>query len=333
MISVLIATRNRGPQLQSQLRSLEALETPDGGWELLVIDNGSSDGTALLLQSLAAEGRLPLRALSEPRRGKSRALNLAVPATRGELLAFTDDDAVVRPQWLRAIERAAAHHPEAIGFGGRAPAMGGPTPVGHGIVNYDHGDRDFEIKPFDTPPPGVNYAFRRLAFERYGLFREDLGPGSAVQRAEDTEFVRRLWLGGERLRYVADAVVQHPIHRERLSRSFSLRWRFWVGRSNARMAGRPHAAPAVLGVPRYLYGSLIRGMAHVILSIIGLRWDRDFARAQRLAYDLGLAFEFWSLPRDFDPRALVPGWLAARELNAPISQPDVVAPALEPDRS
>jgi len=306
MISVLIATRNRGPQLQSQLRSLEALEAPDGGWELLVIDNGSSDETALLLQSLAVEGRLPLRALSEPRRGKSRALNLAVRETRGELLAFTDDDAVVQPQWLRALERAAALHPEAIGFGGRSPALGGPTPVGHGIVNYEHGDRDFEIMSFEKPPLGVNYAFRRLAFERYGLFREDLGPGSAVQRGDDTEFVRRLWLAGERLRYVADAVVQHPIHRERLSRGFSLRWRFWVGRSNARLAGRPDAAPAVLGVPRYLYGALIRETSRVILSLIAFRWGRDFACAQRLAYDLGLAFEFWSLAPDFNPTALVP---------------------------
>ena len=141
---------------------------------------------------------------------------------------------------------------------------------------------------------------------RQGLFREDLGPGSAVQRGDDTAFVRRLWLGGERLRYVADAVVQHPIHRERLSRSFSLRWRFWVGRSNARLAGPPDAAPAVLGVPRYLYRSVIRGTARVILSLIALRWGRDFARAQRLAYDLGRAFEFWSLAPDFNPAALVP---------------------------
>jgi GT2 family glycosyltransferase len=273
-----------------------------------------------LLRNLAAEGRLPLRALSEPGRGKSRALNLAVPVARGELLAFTDDDAEVGPQWLRAFERAAAQHPEAIGFGGRTPALGGPAPIGHGIVNYEHGDRDFEIEPFNTPPLGVNFAFRRLAFERYGLFREDLGPGSPVQRAEDTEFVRRLWLGGERLRYVADALVQHPVHQERLSRGFSLRWTFWVGRSNARMTGRPADAPTMGGVPRYLVGSITRGAMHVILSTILLRWRRDFARVQRLAYDLGLAYEFWSLPRDFDPGALVPAWRPVRDQRDPIAR-------------
>jgi glycosyltransferase involved in cell wall biosynthesis len=319
VISVLVATRNRGPELETQLRSFGAIEAPDGGWELLVIDNGSSDGTAPILQRVAAEGRLPLRPLSEPRPGKSRALNLAVPAARGDLFAFTDDDAVVQPQWLRAFEGAAPRHPEAIGFAGRAPALGAPPPVGHGIVNYEHGDEDFEIKPFETPPPGVNFAFRRRAFERYGLFREDLGPGSPVQRAEDTEFVRRLWLGGERLRYVADAVVQHPVHKERLSRHFSLRWTFWVGRSNARMTGRPGGVPTVGGVPRYLYGSILRGAARVALSTVLWRWGLDFARAQRLAYDLGLAYEFRGLPRDFDPRALVPAWSTARDRQGPIA--------------
>jgi glycosyltransferase involved in cell wall biosynthesis len=317
VISVLIATRNRGPELETLLGSLRNVEAPDGGWELLVIDNGSSDGTAPILRSFAAEGRLPLRPLWEPRRGKSRALNLAVPAARGDVLAFTDDDVVVQPQWLRAFERAAARHPEAIGFAGRAPALGGPTPRGHGIVNYDHGNLDFEIKPFERPPLGVNVAFRRLAFERYGLFREDLGPGSPVQRAEDTEFVRRLWLGGERLRYVADAVAQHPVHKERLSRRFSLRHRFRVGRSNARMTGRPAAVPTVGGVPRYLYGSILRGAARVALSTVRWRWGADFVRAQRLAYDLGLAYEFRSLPRNFDPRALVPAWRMARDHEGP----------------
>jgi hypothetical protein len=161
---------------------------------------------------------------------------------------------------------------------------------------------------------------RRLAFERFGLFREDLGPGSPVQRAEDTEFVRRLWLRGERLRYVADAVVQHPVHHERLSRGFSLRWTFWVGRSNARMTGRPPDARTIGGVPRYLYGSIIQGAARVGMSTLSFRWGRNFGRAQRLAYDLGLAYEFWSLPGDFDPGALVPAWHTASDHNDPIAR-------------
>lgn len=305
VVSVLIATRDRRAELEVQLRSLESIQAPEGGWELLVIDNGSSDDTPGLLRKVAEDGRLPLRALCQPRRGKSRALNQGILAARGELLAFTDDDAMVQPQWLRAFESAASAHAGAIGFAGRAPALGGPAPAGHGIINYEHGDRDFEIRPFETPPPGVNFAFRRQAFERYGLFREDLGPGSSVQRAEDTEFVRRLWLGGERLRYVADAVVQNPVRHERLSRRFALRWMFWLGRSNARMTGRPAGVRTVGGVPRYVYGSILRGVGRVAQSFVRERPPQNFAAVRYLAYDLGLAYEFLSLPRDFDPRAMV----------------------------
>jgi glycosyltransferase involved in cell wall biosynthesis len=316
VISVLIATRNRRAQLEAQLRSLGSVQAPAGGWELLVIDNGSSDSTPILLRDVAEERRLPLRLLSEPRRGKSRALNQGILAARGDLLVFTDDDAVVEPQWLRAYESAAGGYAEAIGFAGRAPALGGPTPVGHGIVNYEHGDRDFEIQPFQTPPPGVNVAFRRLAFERYGLFREDLGPGSTVQRAEDTEFVRRLWLGGERLRYVAGAVVQNPVHHERLSRRFSLRWTFWVGRSNARMTGRPGGVPTIGGVPRYLYGEILRGTGRAARSVLR---GADFAAVRRVAYDVGLAYEFCRLPRDFDPDALVPALTPSGSPEGPVA--------------
>ena len=318
MISVLIATRNRGPELETQLRSFEAIERPVGGWELLVINNGSSDETAEILWRIAAEGRLPLRPLSEPRRGKSRALNLGMLAAHGDLFAFTDDDAVVEPQWLRAFEQAAMSHPEAIGFAGRTPALGGPAPKGHGIVNYEHGDADFEIKAFQTPPPGVNFCMRRVAFERYGLFREDLGPGSTVQRGEDTEFIRRLWVGGERLRYVPGALVQHPVHKERLSLGFALRWSFWNGRSNARIAGFPADVPTVARVPRYLYRSMLREAPRAVLSLFSS--SVDFPGGHRLAYELGLAYEFRRLPRDFDPGAQVPPWGRADDPREPIAQ-------------
>lgn len=195
MISVLIATRNRGPELETQLRSFEAMEDPRGGWELLVINNGPSDETTEILWRIAAEGHLPLRPLSEPRRGKSRALNLGMLAARGELFAFTDDDA---------------------------------------------------------------------------------------------------------------------------SLGFALRWAFWNGRSNARIAGFPAGVPTVARVPRYLYGSMLREAPRAVLSLFSSRVD--FPGGHRLAYELGLAYEFRRLPRDFDPGAQVPPWGRTDDPREPIAQ-------------
>jgi glycosyltransferase involved in cell wall biosynthesis len=306
--SVVVATRNRVAVLGKMLEAFAGLESPHGEWELLVVDNGSVDGTQAMLAQWVAGARIPLRRLEEPRRGKSRALNVGIRSSRGETLAFTDDDAVVDRHWLHNLTRAVREHADCIGFGGRSIAVGfdGRPPRGHGIVNYDLGDHAFELPPFRDSPPGVNFFFRRRAFERYGLFREDLGPGTDVQRAEDTDFVRRLWLGGERMWYAADVVVRHPVDMGRLRKAHSLRWMFWVGRSNARMAGRPSGAPRIRGVPRYLLRSVAAAAAGFAIAPWRARTQGGFASLQRLAFDLGLLREFWALPATFEPGRAIP---------------------------
>jgi glycosyltransferase involved in cell wall biosynthesis len=326
MISVIVATYNRRKGLRTMLDAFAALEAPaHRAWELLVVDNNSSDGTLEALQEAAEGGRLPLRPLFEGRQGKSHALNTAIRAAGGDVLALTDDDAIPERSWLRAIERAVAAHPRHLAFAGRAPAVGasGPLPRGFGIVNYDPGDRPFEIAPFTKPPPGVNTFFRRAAFERYGLFREDLGPGSAVQRAEDTEFTRRLWLAGEPILYCPEVRVYHPVEASRLRRRYSLRWMFWVGRSNARMTGRPRG-PAIGGIPRFLFAAIALAALRTLARPRALVDLHALEPAQRLAYQIGLAWEFRRLSRDFDPDRLIP------YLDGPPPAPRRPAPATEP---
>jgi len=308
VISVIVATRNRGGQLRSMLDAFAAVDPPiSSEWELMVVDNNSSDDTTRVLADYARRGTLPLRPIFEGRRGKSYALNTAIRQSRGDVLAFTDDDAVVDRLWLRSIERVVAHHPGHIGFGGPAVAIGARTPPAHGlgIVNYNPGDGPHVVEPFTTPPPGVNFFFRRIAFERHGLFREDLGPGSSVQRAEDTDFVRRLWLAGEQVFYTPDVLVHHPVDHERLNWRYALKWTFWVGRSSARMTGRSKV-PTVAGVPRWLFSAALQKLAGVVTPYRGKHGVPRGERAQELFYHLGLAYEFWRMDADFDPQAMVP---------------------------
>ena len=94
-LSVIISTRNRAHAIAACLASIEAAfanaSLPDG--EIVVVDNGSQDSTAQIIKAWAAANpHVPVQALSEPCPGKARALNRAVHASRGELLAFTDDD-------------------------------------------------------------------------------------------------------------------------------------------------------------------------------------------------------------------------------------------------
>src|SRR4051812_42731918 len=104
VVSVVIATRNRADRLRQALDSLERMSPPNMfSWELIVVDNGSTDGTRQVVNDCEARMMLPLRYLIEPRHGKSAALNAGVRAATGDVVAFTDDDCVMSPGWLTAI--------------------------------------------------------------------------------------------------------------------------------------------------------------------------------------------------------------------------------------
>jgi len=115
--SVIVATRNRSLFLGALLDAFARQTLPTGtSWELLVVDNGSTDDTADVLAQELDRGRLPLLALREPVPGKSRALNLAMARARGDLWVFTvrwprDPQVAGRPAWLAAYRGALCHAP------------------------------------------------------------------------------------------------------------------------------------------------------------------------------------------------------------------------------
>src|ERR1700685_2727423 len=111
MITVLFATRDRAEGLQRMLEALLAVQVPDGGWKLIVADNGSRDATSSVLQR--SSNLLPLMVVNEPAAGKNRALNRAIPEIEGDLTVLTDDDVIPDHDWLVQLQRAAAAHPEA----------------------------------------------------------------------------------------------------------------------------------------------------------------------------------------------------------------------------
>src|ERR1700686_3319762 len=116
MLSVLMATYNRAAKLAVVLDSYLRLETPQGGWELFIVDNGSTDQTRQVVSSFCE--RLPLTYLFEPQKGKNAALNLALPDVNGDLIVMTDDDILPQPDWLAKLRLAADTHSEFSIFGG-----------------------------------------------------------------------------------------------------------------------------------------------------------------------------------------------------------------------
>jgi glycosyltransferase involved in cell wall biosynthesis len=275
-ITTILCTYNRCQDLAKALDSVAAQTLPESvEWEVLVVDNNSSDQTREVVEGFCRQYPRRFRYLFEPQQGKSHALNAGIRESQGRILAFADDDAIVEPDWLWNLT-SALHSGEWAGAGGRIiPIWPGPLPSWlstddpHTMGPFVAFDLGTEAGPLLRPPYGANMAFRREAFEKYGGFRTDLGPrpGSEIRR-EDIEFANRLLAGDERLRYESGAVVCHPVPECRLTKRFVLRWWFWYGRAEVADSGSPSDAKWVLaGVPLCLFRRLARWTLQWMVSI------------------------------------------------------------------
>ncbi len=209
-LTVIIVTYNRCQSLAKTLESVAASSLPRSvEWEVLVVDNDSTDQTRQVVEDFRFSYPGRFRYLSEPNPGKSFGLNAGILDSRGNILAFIDDDVTVESTWLQNLT-AALLSGEWAGAGGRilldrnfSPprwlALDGPWNMGGMLAGFDLGDNACELH---EAPYGANMAFRRRMFEKYGLFRTDLGPSpnrEIPRPNEDTEFGRRLIAAEERL--------------------------------------------------------------------------------------------------------------------------------------
>ena len=263
--SIVLCTYNRASTLSRALESLSDLDVPVGlDWEVLVVDNNSTDDTRAIVERVVAEARLPCRYLFEPSQGKSFALNAGIAQALGQVLVFTDDDVTFDRGWLRAL-LAAFDAPDCAGVGGQIiPVWPAPPPrwfsdtgpyrLLPAVVGYQ-----FDTSgPVIRPPYGANMAYRRVMFDRYGRFRTDIGPrGRERITGEDTEFGRRVLNGGEQVIYVPGAIAYHPVEPERMTLRYFERYYFGEGRKNVRAFPLPPGTVRWLGIPRYFYRDLV----------------------------------------------------------------------------
>ena len=264
LMSVIITTCNRSGSLLKTLNSIISQEIdPDIDYELLILDNCSSDDTKEKVGSYASNFSGKMRYLYEPKRGKVFALNKGVENAKGEILVFTDDDVILDTKWLSSIWRCFKKY-NCDGVGGRIlPVYPPNTPqwvkdhhnlITGPLVMYDLGE---DAKRYETPMHeflGANYAFNRRVFDDCGLFRTDVGPGIAYV-GEDTEFVNRAFKAGKNLYYCGQALVWHPTELKRMNLRYIAKWyvglgkyRFLVDEKNKFDSN----LTCYFGVPRYL---------------------------------------------------------------------------------
>jgi glycosyltransferase involved in cell wall biosynthesis len=287
--SVVIATYNRAGDLRETLNSLAGLRPPDA-WEVIVVDNNSTDATRAVVEQAAAGFPAPLHYVFEPAQGRSPALNTGIGRATGEVVVTTDDDVRVASDWLdRAGEALDRLHCDYVG-GRVLPIWGGPRPAwlpDRGgrhwavIALLDYGDEPIEFGA--RVPLGVNMAFRRSAFDRAGLFDPHTGRKAGTLLGQEVrEWCIRARAAGVRGCYAPDLALRHIIPVSRLNKRYFRRWFYWRGISRARLYERAgldmeaperttidfRTVPHVLGVPRYLYRKALASAAGAVIKTL-----------------------------------------------------------------
>jgi glycosyltransferase involved in cell wall biosynthesis len=224
-VTVAVCTRNRAEKLVECLDALAAIDYPLDLLDILIVDNAPSDDST---QDVVA--RYPsMRYVREPRPGLDWARNRAVRDARGEIVAYTDDDVSVDPGWVRALAAAFVEEPHAMcvtglvlpdeidtraqllfekygGFGRGFRRAVYRVEGGNGAARLYGGTGRFGT--------GANMAFRRVFFDREGLFDPALDVGTPSNGGGDLEMFFRVLKSGHALVYEPAAMVRHRHRRD-----------------------------------------------------------------------------------------------------------------------
>ncbi len=256
-----VCTWNRAERLPALLRAMRAQACPVP-FEVLVVDNNSTDGTRDVVERVAREpGGAPVRYVFEPEQGIVPARNRAIAESLdADAMIFIDDDELPRPGLLAAAWDALDRE-GADCVGGRVEVefpFERPKWLGDELLGFlaaiDHGREPFWIDSRETPVWTANVGYRM------SLFREDPGlrfdprydrKGGAVGGGSDAAMFWALLEKGAKIRYRPDMVVTHAVERWRLRRTYFLRLHaksgYRHGLNRFRASGR-----TVLGVPWWL---------------------------------------------------------------------------------
>ncbi len=194
-LSVIVCTRNRLASLRRCVEAFDAVKA-DQKWELIIVDNGSDDGTAEYLSALPkVVGFRQTIITNEPHQGLGRARNKGFKTSRGGIVSFTDDDCYVTEDYIAAMLAAFRDHP-GVGFVGGRILLYDKTDL-RLAIDENESEASFQPRTFIAPGAmhGANMAFRRSVLDKIGGFDDRFGVGTPFCTEDTCAQADALWAG------------------------------------------------------------------------------------------------------------------------------------------
>ncbi|MGJ3236007.1 glycosyltransferase [Marivirga sp.] len=293
MISVIVCTYNRQEYLPYCLKYLANQSADNNNFEVLIIDNNSTDSTANIAKDfIKLNPQLVVKYFSEKNKGLTHARNRGIKEAKGEILSFIDDDAFVDYNFIKETKNYFDENQAVSAIGGKIlPVYEVKEPKWMSkylltlVAALDMGNapKKFKGRKF---PIGANMAFRSKVFKEYGLFNTDLGRrGDVLEGGEEKELFLRLKKHKEIIHYVPKVKVDHIIPEKRLTMKYIKGLGIGVGSSEIKRLKRAGKTKWI----NKILSELIKITATILLFFIYLFKGR-FSAASML-----IKFRFWVL--------------------------------------
>jgi glucosyl-dolichyl phosphate glucuronosyltransferase len=279
--TIIICTFNRARDLAEALERLRRLSYPEDQFEIVVVDNASTDETPEVIGAASVKIR-NLVSVREDIPGLSRARNKGIATARGEFVAFIDDDAWAAENWLSALD-SGFNDEETACVGGKVEAVWPqdvpPSWLPERLYGFysivDYGERRFLHYP--DYPAGTNIAFRKAIFQNVGYFNDKVGRiGESLLSMEEVDICLRMERAGFKVAYLPEAIVYHRINPGRTNEA-------WV-RQRSRYQG---ISAALIETDRFAKSTIVaKSIKYSFFIIIGLLGHTVFTiiRNKKLAF-------------------------------------------------
>jgi glycosyltransferase involved in cell wall biosynthesis len=236
-LSIVISTYNNATSLIRTLHSVVKQDAEPSLWECIVVNNASTDNTKSLVEEfISAHSNINLRLVEEPTQGLSQARNKGIAESKGDIIAFIDDDETINEGFVSAYIDLFKNHGAFAAAGALEVRYDSARPswMSHYtekmIANPMHLGNKITTITSSITPTGGNMAFNREIFNLYGGFDTELGrKGEELLGGEENDVFERIRNLGERVFYTPHAIAYHHIADRKLTPEYFDKLSYGVG--------------------------------------------------------------------------------------------------------